>query len=107
MQDATFLAIDSIFAIWILREATFILSRTKTTTSIPDRLFEAAERLAKRLGMSRSELYSKAVANYVDENRSSDVRERLDAVYDGVPESSQLEAGTRRIQSRSISTEKW
>ena len=79
----------------------------KIAISIPDRLFEAAERLAKRLGMSRSELYSKAVANYVGENRSSDVRERLDAVYDRAPELSQLEAGTRRIQSRSISTEKW
>jgi hypothetical protein len=57
--------------------------------------------------MSRSELYSKAVANYVDENRSLDVRERLDAVYDRAPESSQLEAGIKRIQSRSIPIEKW
>ncbi len=79
----------------------------KTTISIPHRLFEAAEGLAKRLGMSRSEFYSKAVAKYVDENRSSDVRERLDAVYDRAPESSQLEAGIKRIQSRSIPTEKW
>ncbi len=106
-REATFLAIDSKFAVWILREATFILSRMKTTISIPDRLFGAAERLAKRLGMSRSEFYSKAVANYVGENRSLDVRERLDAVYGRAPESSQLEAGIKRIQSRSIPTEKW
>lgn len=79
----------------------------KTAISIPDWLFEAAERLARRQGMSRSELYSKAVADYVDENRSLDVRERLDAVYGRAPESSQLEAGTKRIQSRSIPTEKW
>ena len=105
--EAAFLAIDSKFAVWILRKATFILARMKTTISIPDRLFEAAERTAKRLEMSRSELYSKAVASYVDENRSSDVRERLDAVYERAPESSQLGAGTRMIQSRSIPTEKW
>jgi len=79
----------------------------KTAISIPDRLFEAAERLARRLGMSRSELYSKAVAEYVDENRSSGVRERLDAVYETEPELSRLDADIARIQSASIPEEKW
>ena len=79
----------------------------KITISIPDRLFEAAERCAKRLGMSRSELYSKAVACYVDEKLSLSLRERLDAIYGVAPESSQLDAETATIQSQSIATEKW
>ncbi len=79
----------------------------KTAISIPDRVFEAAERLAKRLGMSRSELYSKAVAYYLDRNRAMGVRERLDAVYEADPESSRLDDVTARMQSASIPEEKW
>ncbi|MFQ5548356.1 MAG: hypothetical protein ACE5FV_08700 [Woeseia sp.] len=79
----------------------------KTAISIPDQIFEAAERLAMRLGVSRSELYSKAVANYLDENRHHGVRERLDAVYQAEPESARLDDDIARIQSASIPEEKW
>ena len=79
----------------------------KITISIPDRLFEVAERYAKRLGMSRSELYSKAVVYYLDEKLSLSLVERLDAVYGIAPEMSQLDAETATIQSQSIATEKW
>ena len=72
---------------------------------IPDHLFEAAELLAKRLGMSRSELYSKAVASYVDANRSLGVREQLDAVY--ATESSRIEDDFARIQFASVLEENW
>jgi len=77
----------------------------KTAISIPDRLFEAAERLARRMGMSRSELYSNAIASYVDANRSLGVRERLDAVY--ATEPSRIEDDVARTQSESVFEEKW
>ena len=37
----------------------------KTAISIPDTVYEHAEQLAHRLGKSRSQLYSEAVAEYV------------------------------------------
>ena len=37
----------------------------KTAISIPDRVFAEAERLAKRLKKSRSQLYSEAVTEYL------------------------------------------
>ena len=77
----------------------------KTAISIPDRLFEAAERLARRLGMSRSELYSKAVASYVDTNLSQGVRERLDALYEAEP--SKLDEDLEKMQFESLPEEKW
>ena len=77
----------------------------KTAISIPDRLFEAAERLAKRLGMSRSELYSKAVSSYVDANLSQGVRERLDAIYEAEP--SKLDDALEKMQFESLPDEKW
>ncbi len=40
-----------------------------------------ADRLAKRLQMSRSELYARAVEEYIGEHRHSRVREKLDEIY--------------------------
>ena len=53
----------------------------KTAISIPDPLFNAAESLARRMGVSRSELYQIAVREYVARQRYSIVTETLDEVY--------------------------
>lgn len=53
----------------------------KTAVSIPDPVFNAAEQVSKRLGVSRSRLYTMAIERMVNRERSRDVREALDAVY--------------------------
>ena len=53
----------------------------KTAISIRDEVFEAAERTAKDLGMSRSELYTKAVGEFVARHAGDQLTERLNAVY--------------------------
>ncbi len=90
--------------LWYNHSYTFAM---KTAISIPDRVFEAAERLARRLGMSRSELYSKAVSRFIDENHALGVRERLDAVYAAHPESSQIDPLMTRLQIESLPEEDW
>lgn len=52
----------------------------KTAISLPDRLFEEAEVLAKRLGKSRSQLYAEALADYVGRHDAGQVTSRLDRV---------------------------
>ena len=79
----------------------------KTAISISDHLFKAAERLARRLGMSRSKLYSKAVSRFIDENHSVGVRERLDAVYEADPESSQIDPVMTCLQIQSLPEGDW
>ena len=79
----------------------------KTAISIPDALFEAAERLARRLGMSRSELYSKAVTRFIKEHHALGVREQLDAVYKSDPESSRIDPFFTRLQIESLPEEDW
>ena len=79
----------------------------KTAISIPDRIFEDAERLAKRRGWSRSELYAHAVADFVKAERFLGVRERLDAVYGKDSEDSALDPFLEHIQSQSLPREKW
>jgi metal-responsive CopG/Arc/MetJ family transcriptional regulator len=53
----------------------------KATISIPDEVFHAAEELSRPLGISRSELYSRAVAAFIASHRSTAIREKLDAIY--------------------------
>ena len=48
----------------------------KTAISIADSVFEAADELARRLGISRSALYTEAVAKYVARHRDADVTHR-------------------------------
>lgn len=56
----------------------------KTAISVPDHVFEAAEELARRMGVSRSELYATAVADFVEHNRSKGVTEILNRVYSNI-----------------------
>ena len=53
----------------------------KTVLSIPSDLYRDAERAAARLGLSRSDFYARAVAEYMARRRETAVTKRLDAVY--------------------------
>ena len=79
----------------------------KTAISIPDALFREAETLAKRRGISRSELYATAIADYVKDERFLGVREQLDAVYGTEPRASELDPELAAMQSQSLPKEKW
>jgi metal-responsive CopG/Arc/MetJ family transcriptional regulator len=77
----------------------------KTAISIPDPVFEAAETLAHRLGVSRSELYAKAVDAFVKHHGSQGVTARLNDVY--ASEDNPLEEGYYHLQQRSIDKDEW
>jgi metal-responsive CopG/Arc/MetJ family transcriptional regulator len=77
----------------------------KTAISIPDDVFQAAEELSKRLGMSRSELYAKAVAMFVKDHKITRVKETLDAIY--TAEDSRLDPALMALQALSLPKEEW
>ena len=54
----------------------------KTAISVPDRVFREADRLAKRLKKSRSELYSEAVAEYLGRHAPDAITAALNDVCD-------------------------
>jgi len=56
----------------------------KTAVSIPDAIFRAADRLAQRRKISRSELYATALAQYLESADRENVTERLDEVHGGL-----------------------
>lgn len=77
----------------------------KTAVSVPDRLFSAADVLARKLGVSRSHLYATALAEYVAKHQAARVTERLNAVYSA--QSSAMDEGLRRAQRRTVSRTEW
>jgi metal-responsive CopG/Arc/MetJ family transcriptional regulator len=56
----------------------------KTAVSVPDPLFLAAERQAKRTKKSRSQLYADALAEYLSRHAPDEVTEAMNAVVDQV-----------------------
>ena len=52
----------------------------KTAISVPDEVFESAERLARRTKKSRSQLFSDAIREYVARHSADDITEAMDRV---------------------------
>lgn len=77
----------------------------KTAISIPDPVFQAAESLAKQLGISRSELYSKAVEAFVNLHKNKGITEILNKVYSEANNS--LEDDYCRLQIHSLNEDDW
>ena len=77
----------------------------KTAISLPDALFKSGDLLAKRLGVSRSELYARALADYVAKHKASQFTQRLNAVY--AVEESRIDTTTMAAQARTLPRESW
>lgn len=77
----------------------------KTAISIPDAIFEAAEQLAKQLGLSRSQLYTTAIASYVKAHRQDHITEQLNQVY--ATEDSSVDKVVQQLQTLSMPKEEW
>ncbi len=58
----------------------------KTAISLPDDLFRAAERHAKRLRKSRSQLYAEALAEYLARHAPDEVTEAMNRVVERLGE---------------------
>jgi metal-responsive CopG/Arc/MetJ family transcriptional regulator len=79
----------------------------KTAISIPDTLFVAAERLARQLGISRSELFAKAVKGFLAKNGQVGVTEQLDAIYGATEDNDGLESELHSMQCKSLGDDQW
>lgn len=77
----------------------------KTAISIPDKVFVSAEKLAKQLGQSRSQLYTTAVSAYVQQQDGQAITKKLDEVYANTGNS--LDPVLRKLQARSLPKDKW
>ena len=74
----------------------------KTAVSIPDEIFEKAERLVERERRSRSAVYSAALREYVARHAPDDVTDAMNRVCDEVGGATDafVAAASRRVLER-------
>jgi metal-responsive CopG/Arc/MetJ family transcriptional regulator len=74
----------------------------KTAVSVPDEVFQRAERLAHREGRSRSEVYSAALREYLARHSPDEVTEALDRAIEAIgasPDRFARSAGQRTLEA--------
>jgi metal-responsive CopG/Arc/MetJ family transcriptional regulator len=77
----------------------------KTAVSIPDDVFEEAERLAMELQTSRSQLYSRALQEFVARHAPDRMTEAMNRVIDEV--GSEIEEFSQRASRRVLERVEW
>jgi hypothetical protein len=77
----------------------------KTAVSVPDELFREAEAAARRLQLSRSALYSKAIAGFLKDQRGSAITERLNEVYSRNP--AKVDSRLHDAQLKTLKKDAW
>jgi metal-responsive CopG/Arc/MetJ family transcriptional regulator len=70
----------------------------KSAISIPDELFHRAEDAARRLHVSRNELYSRAIAEFLNSRQDKAITDRLNEVYS--QQTAKVDSGLHRAQLR-------
>ncbi len=75
----------------------------KTAISLPDDVFRAAERHARRARKSRSQLYAEALSEYLSRHAPDEVTAAMNHVMDQLQERTDpfVTAAARRILERS------
>jgi hypothetical protein len=73
----------------------------KTTIAIPDPLFREAEEYAHTQGLSRSELYVRALRQYLRMHQGEGIIDALNKLYESEP--SRIESDVKVAQARALS----
>ncbi len=77
----------------------------KTAISLPDPLFRSAETAAKRLKLSRSQLYARALAEFLERQEADAITRRLNEVL--AREGDAVDPVLERMQFASLEKESW
>jgi metal-responsive CopG/Arc/MetJ family transcriptional regulator len=77
----------------------------KVAVSIPDRVFEEAERVSQRLRIPRSQLYARALSAYVQQHSGDEITARMNTALESVGEPK--EPGWEGLGLEVIRREKW
>lgn len=77
----------------------------KTAISLPEDLFRLAEAAARKLKMSRSQLYATAIAEFLERRQTSKITERLNQIYSEEP--AKLDPAMHSAQLEFIERDSW
>lgn len=77
----------------------------KTAVSIPDAIFERAERFARRAKRSRSQLFSDALAEYLARHSGDEITEAMNRVVDATGDA--VDPFTSAASQRAMARVEW
>lgn len=77
----------------------------KTAISIPQEVFKSAEKLADKMGVSRSQLYATAIKSFVEAHEGGAITHKLNEVYGNAD--SGLDPKLKKLQAKAISRNSW
>jgi len=79
----------------------------KTAISIPDSIFSQAEKLARHLGITRSELYKRAIEQFLKEKDTKEMMLKLNEIYGHTKSNVDKEFIQAQLKSLSLEKEEW
>jgi metal-responsive CopG/Arc/MetJ family transcriptional regulator len=77
----------------------------KTALSLPDDLFREAERYAKKHGVTRSQLYAKAIRNLLKQRNADAITEAINKVLETT--ANDIDPAVVQAQLRAVGREDW
>ena len=88
-----------------METATLQLTEVETAVAVPSEIFQQAEAVAKKLGLSRSEFYVQALKKQLQEEEDAEISRRLNEIYER--EDSSLDPVLMQMQIMSLEPEEW
>jgi antitoxin MazE6 len=79
----------------------------KTAVSVPDDVFEQAERLARREGRSRSEVYSTALREYVARHSPDELTAAIDGALSALGEQGRSDGFVTAAAAARLRSSEW
>ena len=79
----------------------------KTAVSVPDDIFQRADRLAHDTGRSRSEVYSAALREYVARHEPDEVTDALNRAVEQLGDEARPDAFSREAARRILANSEW
>jgi metal-responsive CopG/Arc/MetJ family transcriptional regulator len=67
------------------------MPHVKTAISLDESLFKEAEALARKMGVSRSQLFARAVEDFIRQRENEELLERLNAAHADGPDEEERE----------------
>ncbi len=83
------------------------MSTVKTAISVQDSLFRRAERLSRKMRLSRSQLFSRAMEEYLDKHRGQAITAKLNEIYAEPPDDGEGETIRRFASAARKWVDKW
>jgi len=71
----------------------------KTAVSLPDRLYADAEKIAESMGIPRSQLFAKALEEFIGHHKKERITEKLNEIYDKMDTSAGFSTHAATVES--------